>query len=209
MKNKRYIRCNMCDKASSCRYKNDHYCKNGSWELKRISDVVIGKQFPWLSQMHYDDFYSIADEVLWKCLQQFDNSRDAQFETYLINCLIRKFKSRVTYMNRKIRNCGSSELSLDALIDDESGTTIGETIADRLPIEISENTQQYLNNLSKIQRRVAEMIMSGFDFFSIKKELHLSDRRFNTVFQRMKAREKTVIFDEGNELECKKVKEYF
>ena len=191
--------CDTCDKSSMCRYKNDYYCKNNSQKLKQISDVIIGKQFPWLLQMHYDDFYSIADEVLWKCLQWFDDSKNAQFETYLINCLIRKFKSRITYMNRKRRNCGSSEISLDAIIDNESGTTIGETIADKPPVEISENTQQYLNSLSKTQRRVAEMIMSGFDFFSIKKELNLSDRRFNMVFQRMKAREKTVIFDEGNE----------
>lgn len=176
-----------------------YYGANNSEKLRQLSDVLIGKQFPWLSQMYYDDFYSIAGEVLWKCVQRFDYSKGASFETYLIGCLIRKFKTRVTYMNRKSRNCGSSELSLDAIIDDESGTTIGETIADKPPIEISENTQQYLNSLSRTQRRVAEMIMSGFDTFSIKKELHLSDRRFNTVFQRMKAREKTVIFDEGNE----------
>ena len=177
----------------------NYYGSNNSEKLREISDVIIGKQFPWLRQMYYDDFYSIADEVLWKCLQNFDDSKGAQFETYLISCLIRKFKSRITYMNRKRRNCGSSEISLDAIIDDESGATIGETIADNPPVEISENTQQYLNSLSKTQRQVAEMIMSGFDFYSIKKELHLSDRRFNVVFQRMKAREKTVIFDEGNE----------
>ena len=176
-----------------------YYGANNSAKLREISDVIIGKHFPWLSQMYYDDFYSIADEVLWKCIQNFDDSKGAQFETYLINCLMRKFKSRITYMNRKRRNNGGINVSLDALVDDESGTTIGETIADKPPIEISENTQQYLNSLSKIQRRVAEMIMSGFDFLSIKKELRLSDRRFNTVLQRMKAREKTVIFDEGNE----------
>ena len=177
----------------------NYYCANNSAKLREVSDVSIVKPLPWLLRMYYDDFYSIADEVLWKCLQNFDDSKGAQFETYLINCLIRKFKSRITYMNRKRRNCGSSEISLDAIIDDESGATIGETIADKPPVEISENTQQYLNSLSKTQRRVAEMIMSGFDFFSIKKELHLSDRRFNTVFQRMKAREKTAIFDERNE----------
>lgn len=176
-----------------------YYGANNSEKLIQISDVIIGKHFPWLSQMYYDDFYSIADEVLWKCVQNFDGSKGAQFETYLINCLIKKFKSRVTYMNRKRRNSGNSEISLDALIDDESGATIGEMIADKPPVEISENTQQYLNNLSKTQRRVAEMIMSGFDTFSIKKELHLSDRRFNTVFQRMKSSDKTSIFYEGNE----------
>lgn len=177
----------------------DYYCKDNCKELKRITDSILNRKFGWMPQMNYDDFYSIAGEVLWKCLQNFDDSKGARFETYLINCLIRKFKSRITYMNRKRRNCGSSEISLDAIIDDESGATISETIADKPPVEISENTQQYLNSLSKTQRQVAEMIMSGFDFYSIKKELHLSDRRFNAVFQRMKAREKTVIFDEGNE----------
>ena len=43
------------------------------------------------------------------------------------------------------------------------------------------------------------MIRAGFDTVFIKKELHLSDRRFRSVFQRMKAREKTAIFDEGND----------
>lgn len=177
----------------------NYYGSNNSEKLREISDVIIGKQFPWLLQMYYDDFYSIADEVLWKCLQNFDDSKGAQFETYLINCLVNKFKTRITYMNRKRRNNGSSEVSLEKVIDDENGTTVGEMIADKPPVEISDTTQQYLNNLTRLQRRVAEMIMLGFDFYSIKKELHLSDRRFNAVFQRMKAREKTVIFDEGNE----------
>lgn len=192
--------CNLCEKKDICKYKNDRYCKDCSQKLREISDVIIGNQFPWLAQMHYDDFYSVADEVLWNCLQRYDGTKKAQFETYLIGCLARKFKTRVTYMNRKRRNCGSSELSLDALIDDEGNITIGETIADKQPIEISSNACQYLGGLSKIQRAVAEMIMLGFDTYTIKRELRLSDRRFNAVFQRMKAREKTAIFDEGNEV---------
>ena len=102
-------------------------------------------------------------------------------------------------MNRKRRNNGSSEVSLEKVIDDENGTTVGEMIADKPPVEIGDTTQQYLNNLTRLQRRVAEMIMAGFDTLSIKKESHLSDRRFRSVFQRMKAREKTAIFDEGND----------
>lgn len=177
----------------------DYYCKDNCKELKRITDSILNRKFGWMPQMHYDDFYSIAGEVLWSCNVQFDDSKGAQFETYLINCLVNKFKTRITYMNRKRRNNGSSEVSLEKVIDDENGTTVGEMIADKPPVEISDTTQQYLNNLTRLQRRVAEMIMEGFDTLSIKKELHLSDRRFRSVFQRMKAREKTAIFDEGND----------
>ena len=176
-----------------------YYGANNSEKLRQLSDVIIGKQFPWLPQMHYDDFYSIAGEVLWKCVQRFDYSKGASFETYLIGCLMRKFKTRITYMNRKSRNNGNAVMSLEKLINEEDDTTFGETVADKPPVEISENTQGYLNGLTKTQKQVAEMIMDGYDFFSIKKEMHLSDRRFNTIFQRMKSREKTAIFDERNE----------
>lgn len=177
----------------------DYYFENENSRLKKIVDKIIARRFPWLPQMYHDDFYSIAGEVLWSCNVQFDDSKGAQFETYLINCLVNKFKTRITYMNRKRRNNGSSEVSLEKVIDDENGTTVGEMIADKPPVEISDTTQQYLNNLTRLQRRVAEMIMEGFDTLSIKKELHLSDRRFRSVFQRIKAREKTAIFDEGND----------
>lgn len=176
----------------------DYYMRENNRELKKITDYLIVKHFGWLPQMYYDDFYSIAGDVLWKCVQNFDGAKGAKFEIYLINCLIRKFKSRVTYMNRKRRNSGSSDVSLEKLIDDESGTTVGEMVADKTLVDISENAQQYLNTLSKIQKRVAEMIMAGFDLSYIKKELHLPDRRFKTILQRMKAREKTIIFDERN-----------
>lgn len=177
----------------------EYYGADNSKELRRVSDLIISKYFGWLPQMYHDDFYSIAGEVLWSCNVQFDDSKGAQFETYLINCLVNKFKTRITYMNRKRRNNGSSEVSLEKIIDDENGTTVGEMIADKPPVEISDTTQQYLNNLTRLQRRVAEMIMEGFDTLSIKKELHLSNRRFRSVFQRMKTREKTAIFDEGDD----------
>lgn len=176
----------------------DYYMRENNKKLKKITDNLIVKHFGWLPQMYYDDFYSIAGDVLWRCAQNFDGVKGAQFKTYLINCLIRKFKSRVTYMNRKRRNSGSFDVSLEKLIDDETGMTVGEMIADKAPVEISENAQQYLNSLSKTQRRVAEMIMLGFDFSCIKKELHLSDRRFKTILQRMRTREKTIVFDERN-----------
>ena len=178
----------------------EFYCKNDCAELRKISDKIIMKEFGWLPQMLYDDFYSIALEVLWRCDNGFDDTKGAKFETYLVNCLNKKFRTRVTYINRKRRNNGVADLSFEQLINDEDKITIGDMIADKAPDEISEKTQKYLDGLTKLQKRVAEMIMDGIDIQIIKNSLNLSDRRFNAIFQRMKAREKTVIFDEGNEL---------
>lgn len=189
MKNRRYSICDTCDKVNVCRYKNDCYCKNNSQRLKQISDVLIGKQFPWLSQMHYDDFYSIADEVLWKCLQQFDDSKDARFKTYLINCLIRKFKSRITYMNRKRRNNGISNVSLDALID-EGDTCLMNMVASCNTVEsyaYSDKMKSYLGRLSELQRKVLFAIANGYSIEEIKLAFKITTKEFSDIYASIRA----------------------
>lgn len=173
----------------------DYYCADNNRRLIKLVDKIVLKNFGWLPQKEYDDFYSIAGQVVWNCEQNFDDSKGAKFETHLTNCLQRKFKSRITYMNRKKRHSGIPELSIEKLIDSE-GDASGENILIAKPEdELSPETQRYLDSLTKTQRRVAELIMRGYDEKRIKEILAITDERFNILCQRMKDRKKIRVFD--------------
>ena len=168
----------------------DYYCKNNNKILNSIVDIIILKKFGWLPQKDYDDFYSIAGQVIWDCERRFDDCKGASFETFLIGCLGRKFKTRITYMNREKRNNGIPDLSMEKMIDDESDTTISDMIAVKPVQDIHFLAQRYIDSLPKMQRRVAELIIEGYDNKSIKNILGLSDKRFKMIIQRMRAKEK-------------------
>lgn len=166
-----------------------YYGSNNSEKLREISDVIIGKQFPWLLQMYYDDFYSIADEVLWKCLQNFDDSKGAQFETYLINCLIRKFKSRITYMNRKRRSNGGTNVSLDALIDEGDACLMNMIASNDTaePFAYSEKMNLYLDRLSELQKKVLFALADNYSPEEIKKTLNITTTEFSDICTAIRA----------------------
>lgn len=179
----------------------EHYATNNMSRLRKLADGIIRTQFPWLPQMYHDDFYSIASEVLMVCASQFDSTKGAQFESYLIGCLMRKFKTRLTYMNRNKRSNGCADVSLEKFIEENGDIIIKETEEDNHTAEISLNVQKYLDGLTNTQRQVATMIMEGYGFDDIKAKLHLSDRRFEAILKRLKAEEKTAVFNERNEEE--------
>lgn len=154
----------------------EYYFKNDSRELKKLSDYIIIKYFGWLPQKDYDDFYSIAGEVLWNCYEKFDSSKGAQFETYLIGCLVRKFKTRVTFMNRQRRNGGGQDVSLDVLID-EKDTALINLIESDSAVEIetySDKMVNYLKRLSKLQRQVLFAKAEGYSNDEIRRVLKIS-----------------------------------
>ena len=166
-----------------------YYGANNSKELRRVSDYIIEKHFRWLSQMYIDDFYSIAGDVLCICAKQFDESKGAQFETYLINCLIRKFKSRVTYMNRKRRNSGGSDVSLDALID-ENDICLMNMIASNDTVEwhlYSDKMNLYLSKLSDLQKKVLFALADGYSPEEIKLSLNLTTKQFSDICTSIRA----------------------
>lgn len=158
-----------------------YYCNDNCKKLNEIADYIIIKHFGWLPQKDYDDFYSIAGEVLWKCYESYDGNKGAQFETYLINCLIKKFKTRITYMNRQRRSSGSQDVSLDLLIE-EKDTALGNLIASDSRVEIdtySDKMIGYLKRLSMLQKKVLFAMAEGYSSDEIKKRLKITTKEFS------------------------------
>ena len=169
---------------------SDYYCSNGNQRLKPIVDNIIRKQFSWLPQSEYDECYSIAGQTVWYCETRYDKKRNNSFEKYLINSLNRKLKTRITHLNRKKRKGSLDNISLDAYIDEEENMTVSDMVADKQDEDVSSLTQRYLDSITKLQRKIAEMIMAGYDSETIKKELGLSDNKFKMIIQRMRSKDK-------------------
>lgn len=165
-----------------------YYCEKDSKKLKDISNYIILRNFPWLPQKDYDDFYSIAGEVLWDCCKKFEENKGIRFETYLINCVTRKFKTRVTYMNRQRRNNGDMVMSLDALIDDND-TCLINLIATNKDNEntLSDKMISYINKLSKQQKQILFLMVDGFTGKDIKRILKITDTEFFNAISAIKS----------------------
>lgn len=166
----------------------DYYFENN--RLQKLVDRIIKKRYGWIPQKDYDDFYSVAGQALWYCEEHFDITKGKNFEKYLIDSCYRKIKTQITRMNRKKRNNGEPDVSMEKLIDAESETTFGDMIAAKEADDIHPLAQRYVDSLSKKQRQIAELIMRGYDSYSIKKKLGLTDEKFKILCQRMRAEDK-------------------
>lgn len=168
----------------------EFYCANDCAELRRISNAIIIKEFGWMPQMLYDDFYSIALESLWKCTNGFDDSKGAKFETYLIHCLNKKFRTRVTYMNRQRRNGGVQDVSLDALIDEKSTSLYNLISHDDVETNTStysDKVMRYLERLSDEQRQILLLTADGYSVDEVKKILNISSVELANAYSAIKS----------------------
>ena len=137
-----------------------------------------------------DDFDSLANIVLTKAFKDGYNEKSSGIFTYATNVLDRKAKTELTHYHREKRGGGTLTLSMQQMVDEENDIEIEDTIEAVQEDEISHLTQRYIDSLSKMQNKVAELIMDGYDNYSIKKILGLSDNKFKMIMQRMRAKEK-------------------
>lgn len=175
----------------------DYYCSNGGRKLRQVVDLIIGRNFPWIPQMDYDDFYSIAGQLVWECENKYDPDAGGTFQSFFMDCLSRKIKTRVTYMNRQKRKVKDkygnpiADISIYTPIDEEDGTLLIELIASNTNVEAevlgesesNENIKKYLSNLSKNQRKILYMKMDGFTAQQIQQMLHLTQKQYDDCFQ--------------------------
>lgn len=169
---------------------SDYYCNDYNKRLKPIVDHIITKNFGWLPQKEYDDFYSIAGQAVWYCEEHYDENKGKTFELYLIDSLHRKFKTRITHNNRKKRNNGTVDVSISKLIDEESNITIGDMLIQKEEDGIDILVDRYLELLTKKQRQVAKLMMEGYTDKDIKAELRISSEQYKVIVMNMKKDEK-------------------
>lgn len=190
----------------------DYYCENNMQRLKYISYQIFSK-FGGISEKYYDDFYSIANMVLWNDIQSFDESKGISFENILKFHLRNKFKTAMTKRNRKKRGgtndrYGSQEVSLDAPVSSQDGndTNLLEIISNDMKsdmedqvtgLKYSDRVGKFLDNLSRRNRKIAMYIMVGYDPKDIKRILNISEREYNQAILEFRLYENICILKGG------------
>ena len=181
-----------------------YYCGNGMKELKRICNPIIIK-IGGISDLDYDDFYSIANRTVWETTKIFDESQHDNFEVFLRGCLERKFKTEMTRRNRNRRIPSTSIDRLDAPIGDESGHTLGDLIDSGFEIDNQidilledDNLVDYINSLTPKQKKIAQLVIEGYELCEIKRILNMSDDKFNSCINRMKTFDKRILLKKSN-----------
>lgn len=179
----------------------EFYCGNQNRELKKIVDPILMHKFGWLAQKDYDDFYSMAADVVWKCEETYDSGMGKSFDNYLRPCILNKIKSRITAMNRAKR-CGKDsfgnplyDLSIDAPIGEDESVTIEDILPSDFDMDAAlgleelydERVETYLSRLTKTQRRILEMRMEAMAASEIKKRLGLSDKQYDQQCEAFKS----------------------
>lgn len=170
----------------------DFYCENENKELKKIVNPILMKNFSWIPQKDFDDFYSIASQVVWDCEQKFDGKKikTKKFKSFVSACIHNKIKTHITYMNRDKRIAKDENgnplhnSSLDAPIDDESNSTLGDYLSNDYNVEddvigdSDDSVKSCLNCLPVTQRKIIELKMEGIPVENIKQELNLSSSEY-------------------------------
>lgn len=195
----------------------EYYTNESNKKLNQISKGLFSK-FGGITNADYDDFYSIANEQLLYCIFNYEEEKNDNFENYLKFILLNKFKQEVTKRNRNKRSHKTHDedgkvvflptLSLDAPMesDEHEQKTYGETLVDEeSDIEnnlygatLSENAINYLQDLSELEREIANMIMDGYKKEDILEQLHLTDERYQKLLHNMGTFERMLILKKTN-----------
>ena len=142
------------------------------------------------AKLDYDDFESLAGFELSKAIKTF-NPQKSNLLTYATNILQRKAKTELTFYYRDKRIGNSKSESINKVTDEESKITIENMLIAEQEYELNYLAQRYIDSLTKTQRKIAELIIAGYDVNTIKKMLGLSDDKFKMIIQRMRSEEKT------------------
>lgn len=169
------------------------YCKNEMSKLKKLSYPLFIK-FGGISPMDYDDFYSIAAETLFLAAKAYDSEKNDNFEAFLVDCIKRKFKTKLRDLNRHKNTISRKALRLDAPTGDDGSVTVGDLTEDpRFKDDYSEvedngfhkETNDYINKLSKKQKQILEMLQDGFQPVEIKAAMNITTEKYNMLVEDM------------------------
>lgn len=181
----------------------NEYCNNEMAKLRQFCYPKICK-IGGISQMDFDDLYSIALDVLRDSVERYDDLQDCKFSTFLSNNLQNKFDTYVRNRNRIKRKCPGKIEYFDAPTED--GADIKEKVASDFNIEnnlseeigfSSDDTENwhpvvkdYLNGLSPLQRKIILMLSRNKDRDEICKTLNITYNHYENSLKRILADER-------------------
>ena len=180
------------------------YCENDMQRLKKMSRSIFMRFNESLTKADYDDFYSIANETLWKAYNSYDPDMGISFEGFLCSCLQKKFKTELTHRHRQKRILNQFATSLDAVKEDEEGRSLLELIPSDFDTfeevtkaqengQYQDKVQMYLSRLSNRQVIIMNLLVDGYKPMEIRQILDISEREYSDDMQFMRSYENVKI----------------
>lgn len=171
----------------------EKYSRNNMSKLKSVTKMILDK-FGGIYDLHNDDFYSIANQTLWQATENYDETKNDNFEAYLIICLRKRFMSFLTKINKTAAvSTGRAALCID--FKNEDGSSIGEIIPSSVDVErsaldkygLSENVLNYVNSFYGNSRKVIDLYLDGYSNEEIIRKLNLNRREFNDIQTKLRS----------------------
>ena len=165
------------------------YCENDMYKLKRMSRSIFMKFNEPLTNADYDDFYSVANLVLWQAYNSYDPDMGVKFEGFLHSCLSKKFKTELEYRHRQKRILNQFAVSLDAASENDEEYSLMDCVASDFDTfeevvrrqekdQFQDKVQKYISRLSKQQIRILNMLMDGYKAKEIQQTLNISSKEY-------------------------------
>lgn len=180
------------------------YCENDMGLLKKISKSIFMRFNEPVANADYADFYSIANETLWKAYNSYNPDMGVSFDGFLRSCLQKKFKTELTHRHRDKRIANQFAVSLDAANEDgeecsllefvpSDFDTFEEAVKEQRNGQYSDKVRQYLSKLSNRQINILNLMMDGYRPYEIRKILDISEKEYSDDIQLMRSYEKARI----------------
>lgn len=145
-----------------------------------------------------DDLLQEGMIGLYKAIQDYDSGRDASFFTFARLCVQRQIYTAVTASNRKKHTPLNEFVSFETK-NDEEGIDIEDTLSmnegnsnPELLIIQQENIDSLEKaideNLSKFEKSVLELHLTGMNYTDIAKVLNRDDKSVDNALQRIKSK---------------------
>lgn len=191
------------------------YYENDAKKLHAIVNKIFNKKYGGTNDKDIDEFYGIATDALMEIYEKYKDGKSSydsskgNFDGYIYNAISnaiydefkkQKTDKRATKISVVDDKTGEvvkipiSDIRLDAPIKEDSGMTYIDTLQSDFDVckELSEDFQderikEFLDNLPKTQRQIAEMIMADYSIAEIKSRLELSDKEYIDNFNAMKS----------------------
>ena len=180
------------------------YCENDMYKLKRMSRSIFMKFNEPLTNADYDDFYSVANLVLWQAYNSYDPDMGVKFEGFLHSCLSKKFKTELEYRHRQKRILNQFAVSLDAASENDEEYSLMDCVASDFDTfeevvrrqekdQFQDKVQTYVSRLSKQQIRILNMLMDGYKSGEIRQILKISSTEYAENLRIMRSYENVKI----------------
>lgn len=182
---------------------NELYANNGR-KIKRICNQNIRK-FSFLSQKDYDDFYSAVNEACAIAITTYQK-QEGCLEGYIYRTIKFAIINELRRKNRQKRQADVQSISFDMPVGENENTTLEDFIASDFDIEkeifpeeddvMSHKIQQYLQGLSRRQKKIVEGLVASCNAVEIQTELHITKKDYNKELHIIRSYEKIKILFE-------------